>query len=167
MNELTISIVAIIIAGISLFISLLSYISQRKHNRVKFKPHPNLKIDWLENSLKVEFSNTGLGPLIITEFVAFSRRLRSKNLIDIIPFDPPDKFKWDYCIVDMKDYSLTPNQAIVLLHIHNENSHEVDEELQDFIYDLREFLSETKIEIQFKDVYGVKSKVECDLKDMT
>ena len=148
-----VGIVSIIVAITSIFISVITYWSQRKHNKLSFKPIPFIKIGKYEHDIFVELYNYGTGPLIITNLKATYKNKKSYNtLIQCVQSEIYYNYWTDFA-EDIVKRPVPPNGKIVLIRLKPRLNNTNDIKQREALCNT---LKEITIIIQSKDIYQKK-----------
>lgn len=78
------------IALLALIVALWTGRAQRKHNRASVMPLPYISCGDYENRISVNIHNNGVGPMVISRFVAAKGGEERDNLVDWMPPSPQD-----------------------------------------------------------------------------
>lgn len=159
--DIFISIGSIIISTVAVFISIITYKSQKKHNKNSVRPILNVILGDYEDNLYVRIDNNGVGPAIVSSINCicnyFDEPISANSLSGILPFKAIIKgaFKKtvDMHIVtdfveDIAGRTISPGGHIMLLQIENPSM----EQLLVF----RNLLNKCHIEVEYTDIYESK-----------
>ena len=143
----------LIISSLAIVVSVFAIYTQRKHNRLSFKPIPVVvKYNYLD-VLRVRLWNKGTGPFIIKNF-----DVKGENsLIDIMPRETMDYVYVEY-IDNLVDRAISPNDTLNLLEFKkrtNDNG-DVIEGYERIFEMIKETLNGKEIYIEYEDIYGNK-----------
>lgn len=136
MNELnkytdTLQVIGTILASftsiLAILIALLTYYSQKIHNRNSVKPLLNVIFGDYENCIYVKIQNNGVGPAIIKSMVCNNDKSEtSDTLIGLIPKEKMVKIKNQQKIINLRHYNdfvknieervIAPGNEIMLLN---------------------------------------------------
>ena len=100
----------LIIATIAIIVSVFSIYTQRKHNRLSFKPIPVVVKYNYTNVLRVRLWNKGTGPFIIKSFKVKDEQ----SLIDVMPQETK-KFTFVEFIDNFQKRAISPNDTLNML----------------------------------------------------
>ncbi len=141
----------LIIASIAILVSAFSIFTQRKHNKLTFKPIPVVVKYNYTNVLRVKIWNKGTGPLIIK-----SLAVKNKNsLIDLMPIETRE-FTFVEFIDNFKNRAISPNDSLNMLEfkLRTNNKGEILEGYEGAFSKIRNTLDGLKICIEYTDIYG-------------
>lgn len=165
-NPEIIALVALVISFISILLTFITLRNQHIHNRKSVRPIASIILGDYEHRIFVKIVNSGIGPLIIDKIEIFNNNLASNNLIEMIPIKPPEGLGWKDYVVETEGRVLRVSEELILLEIEGLDA-TVDEELEEefilFIEDLREFIYETTIVVNYTDLYDKKFKERREL----
>jgi hypothetical protein len=141
----------LIIATIAIIISVFSIYTQRKHNRLSFKPIPVVVKYNYTNVLRVRLWNKGTGPLIIKSYKVNGE----KSLIDLMPPETKE-FIFVEFIDNFKERAISPNDTFNMLEfkIRKDKDGKVIEGYQEAFDTIKSTLNQLEIYIEYEDVYG-------------
>lgn len=141
----------ILIALLSLAVSLWFFWIQRKHNRLSVKPILTLVKGDYEDNIFVKLRNKGFGPLIIENIKVFKEDdNKSSNIMDFMPNLPEGK-SWSGFSGVLDNVVLSPNEERILVGYTPESENKEEEKIK---YDIRNNLKDIKINIKYKDIYN-------------
>jgi len=141
----------LIIATIAIIVSVFSIYTQRKHNRLSFKPIPVVVKYNYTNVLRVRLWNKGTGPFIIKSFKVKDEQ----SLIDVMPQETK-KFTFVEFIDNFQERAISPNDTLNMLEfkIRKDKNGKVIEGYQEAFNTIKKSLNGLEIHIEFEDVYG-------------
>lgn len=155
--EITISdIFSAVIAIIAVFIAFFSLLSQRKHDRLTYKPIPRLHFIASPLSLRVSLQNKGNGPLLVKSST-FRIREDKANYLKELLLRTNAHFKTFYSLTgeNIQAAVIPPGQDFILLEIANKsNLTEVFTKFTELLKDI----SEIKIFVEYTDIYERRQK---------
>lgn len=148
----------LIIATIAIIVSLFSIYTQRKHNRLSFKPIPVVVKYNYTNVLRVRLWNKGTGPFIVKSFKVKGEHSLIKgehSLIGVMPQQTKD-FTFVEFIDNFHERAISPNDTLNMLEfkIRKDKNGKVTEGYQKTFNTIRKTLNGLEIHIEFEDVYG-------------
>ena len=152
----------LIIASIAMIISVFAIFTQRKHNRLSFKPIPVVvKYNYI-NVLRVRLWNKGTGPFIIKSLKVKDRG----NLIDLMPVETKE-FTFVEFIDNFKNRAISPNDTLNMLEFkkRKNDNEEILEGYEDAFNKVRNALNGLEIFIEYTDVYGNVMNYRSELLD--
>jgi hypothetical protein len=141
---------ALLVSGISVWISIRAMSAQQKHNELSVRPLAEVTVADYENSLRVKLRNNGTGPMIVTGIEVSNGEGRRDSVMDWMPSLPKGR-PWNTFSHALKDRTLQPGSEIVLLELT-----EYDEE-QDFSIcreAVRVALAPLTISVSYTDIYN-------------
>ena len=152
--------ISVFIALLAILLTLFSLIMQHHHHLKSVVPIANIGLSDYENLIKVEIYNSGIGPLIITQFQARDKDgCCANNLIEFMPSLPKDIY-WSTFFQNLENFSIIPSKSLTLLELRG-NDKDKDapnfSEAPRFIKtrdDIRKCLSEIEMTLSYKDIYG-------------
>ena len=154
--QLIISISTALTSLAAIFISVITYRSQVRHNKNSVRPILDVIFGDYENDLYVRVDNHGVGPAIIKSVVCRSGRREEPCLVSLIPervtLTTPTisrtvkLFALTDFVEDMTGRTIPPQGRVVLLRLPQ--PHEYRRAA------LRCVLRDIRIQIQYTDIYG-------------
>ena len=149
-------VVTSILAACAIGISVYSLHTQRKHNKLTFRPIPVIVTYNYISVIRVMLWNKGNGPLLIKSLKATKGIEEKKNLIGLMPKIQSGLRYVDF-IRDFKDRALSPNDSLNLLEFKircdNENGKSMAE-YEIALKTIKDKLNQTIIEIEYTDIYN-------------
>jgi hypothetical protein len=103
-----------------------------------------------EDDLFVCVRNTGVGPLIVENFVASDGDSEWDAIISLIP-KPPKEISWSTFTQDIDGWCIPPSKQAVLVKLEGDPN---DERFASFRDDVRRTLSRLAMKLTYKDIYG-------------
>ena len=143
---------AVIISGISLWVSLQSLRIQRKHNILSVKPIPEITVADYEDSLRVKMKNNGNGPMIVKNLEVVGPS-GSENSVIACMGELPNGRAWTHFATDFENRVLMPGQFLPLLELTKSDGEQG--------FDLsrnscRSWLSKLECCLTYSDIYESK-----------
>jgi hypothetical protein len=147
--QFIISISAIIISIISLFVTIFALYFHRKHNQLSVKPIAHFSKGDYEDQIFVKIKNYGLGPLIIDRFEINRGNQSFQRLIDSLG-EQSSSIVWDTFTDSLDGRVLAPQKEFILM----QGSFELEQ--NNIRMGIRRLLAQTSLTIHYKCIYGKK-----------
>ena len=143
------AILALFISAISVWISIWSARTQRKHNQLSVRPLAEVAVADYENSISVKLRNNGTGPMIITAVTVSDAKYTKDCLVEWMP-DLPGGRPWNNFTHTLRHRTLQSGAVIVLLELtENEDARSFP-----MCRDLaRKALAPLTIKVEYTDIY--------------
>lgn len=144
------AILALVVSGISIGISIWTAKIQRKHNELSVRPLAEVTVADYENSLHVKLRNNGSGPMIVTAVTVSDGKNSFPNLVEWMPLLPEGR-PWNTFTHALRNRSLQPGGEIILIELT-----EYDEE-QGFAKcreTVRTALAPLTVNVEYTDIYN-------------
>ena len=156
------SIGTIVLSVVAIIISIITFRSQKKHNKNSVRPILNIIFGDYENNIYVRVDNNGVGPAIIKNiectYCTEKGMVTKKSLIDLISYWISTQNNSEYLsrridcfsdfVEDISGRTIAPDHSIVLLKLSNPDHGQATI--------LRSFLNEVHIEVSYTDIYNTK-----------
>jgi hypothetical protein len=140
---------ALFVSAISVWISIWSARTQRKHNELSVRPLAEVTVADYENSLRVKLRNNGTGPMIISAITVSDGTSAKDCLVDWMPDLPGDR-PWNNFTHALRHRTLQSGAEIVLLEL-TENEDERDyPNCRDLV---RKALAPLTVNVEYADIY--------------
>jgi hypothetical protein len=140
---------ALFVSGFSVWISVWSARTQRKHNELSVRPLAEVTVADYENSLRVKLRNNGTGPMIVTA-VTVSNGVMTKNcLIDWMPSLPGGRL-WNNFTHALHHRTLQSGAEIVLLELTEHDGERNFSKCRDLV---RKTLAPLTVNVEYTDIY--------------
>ena len=149
-NSELISLFALIVSGLALFISYLTYKIQRLHNIKSLRPYIVIHPYDYEDRIKIELKNQGMGVAIIKEISVLKLDESKPNIFKWLPEKLPDNMNYEDYFIGQPEFAVSPDLSLNLLEISFDKSIAKQIKVRN---DIRKILGELSIQIQFTDVY--------------
>lgn len=151
-NQVTafIAVCALFVSLISILLTFLALILQRRHNFKSLTPIAHIPVSDYENLIAVKLKNTGVGPLIVEQFRASDDNREEDDIISWMP-NTPEGIAWDTFYESLDGLSIPPNKEAVVIKLSGD-SH--DTKFVQFRDDVRRALSKLKVRVKYKDIYN-------------
>jgi hypothetical protein len=110
------AILTVFVSCVSVWISVSSARSQRRHNELSVRPLAEVTVADYENSLRVELRNNGSGPMIVLAVTVSDGANAHESLIDWMPALPMGQ-PWNTFTHALRHRTLQAGAEIVLLEL--------------------------------------------------
>lgn len=141
------SIGASTIALLAVIVSSWTAWMQRQHNKLSFRPFPEIQLRDMSGHIKISLTNNGTGPLIIkTLSVLKYKKNTEKALIELMPAYNG----WTFFAHNVDGRSIKPSGDIILLELEYNPQNPNQLNIANLI---RENLRTLDIEIKYMNVY--------------
>ncbi len=160
--ETIIAFCALIISLVTASTSILAFNQQRKYYIKSIKPIVQI-VPWdYENSLRVDLTNSGLGPAIITSVRVLNLTGEEKSSIYAwLPAQLPGEMNYKEYWIPYKEFIVQPNKSTILIEIPIDKTK--PEQIQEREH-LRGLLRQLKVHIEYQDMY--ESMMEPEVADL-
>jgi len=143
------AVCALIVSLLSIILTFLALALQRRHNFKSLTPIASIPIGDYENELTVKIRNTGVGPLIVEQFIAFDESQEKDDIISWMP-ETPEGINWTTFYDDLDGLCIAPNQDAVIIKLSGDPS---DKRFVSFRNEVRRALSRLTVKVKYKDIY--------------
>jgi len=143
---------ALLVSLLSIFLTFLTLWFQRRHNFKSLTPVASILIGDYENKLEVKIRNSGVGPLIVEQFIAFDGNQERDDIISWMP-SPPEGIHWVTFTENVDGWCIAPNKEVVVIRIIGNPA---DEKFVLFRTDVRRALSNLTVALKYRDIYDRK-----------
>jgi hypothetical protein len=152
---------ALFISLLSIILTLLSLLLQQRHNYKSLTPIANISISDYENTIAVKLENTGVGPLIVDDFVVSKGSENRKSIISWMPKTPKGMY-WDTFYDNLEGRCIPQNTEVVLIKLSGKLEDHAFVSFRDIV---RRSLCELQVAVEYRDIYKrLMPKKERDLK---
>ncbi|MDR3415736.1 MAG: hypothetical protein P4L83_06080 [Nevskia sp.] len=141
---------ALVVSAISVGISIWAMRLQRQHNELSVRPLAEVTVADYENSLRVKLRNNGTGPMIVTGIEVSDGHSAKACVVEWMPSLPKGR-PWTTFSHDLKDRTLQPGSAIVLLELTEHQGEQDFASCRDLI---RAALAPLTITVDYTDIYN-------------
>lgn len=141
---------ALVVSGISVWISIWAAQSQRKHNELSVRPLAEVTVADYEDSLRVKLRNHGIGPMIVTAITVSDGRDARPTLLEWMP-DLPDSRPWSNFTDEVRDRTLAPGSEMILLELTEYEGEEGFHECRDAV---RAALAPLTVNVEYTNIYN-------------
>lgn len=141
---------ALLFSAISVWISVWSARTQRKHNELSVRPLAEVTVADYENSLRVKLRNNGSGPMIVSEVTVTDGSSAKNCLIEWMPELPAERL-WTNFTHALRQRTLQAGAEIVLLELTEQEGEPNFDECRDLI---RRHLAPLSVNVEYTDIYG-------------
>ena len=156
------SIGTIVLSVVAIIISIITFRSQKKHNKNSVRPILNIVFGDYENDIYIRVDNYGVGPAIIKgvecTYCTENGKVAKKSVVELIPSwiltqKNPECFSERMCyftdfVKDITGKTIAPEHGIVLIKQKNPDP--------DKAMALRNFLKDISIKVFYTDIYDSK-----------
>lgn len=146
-----VGLLALAVAGLSIFFTIRGLALQREHNRLSVVPVPFIALADYENLIRAKVRNDGIGPLMVKS-LTYSRGGTNNEHQDLVSYMPalPEGLFWsNYSSGYVR--SIRPGDELILIELAGEIA---ETKFIEFRNKCRRVLSEMTITVDFTDVYG-------------
>lgn len=140
---------ALIFSAISVWISVWSARTQRKHNQLSVRPLAEVTVADYENSLRVKLRNNGTGPMIIVAVTVSDGSNAKECLIDWMPDLPSDR-PWNTFTHALRHRTLQAGAEIILLEL---TKHDGERNFSKCRNSIRRALAPLTVNVEYTDIY--------------
>jgi hypothetical protein len=140
---------ALVVAGLSIYFTAMGLSLQRKHNRLSVRPIPFIALSQ-HDGIAIVLENHGLGPFKIDLFEIARSGVVLKNIVEILPENPPVGVTVTYT-TGMWARTLPTTEKIEIVRVLI--THVSDESI-DYLNQCRSNLEDTEIKIGYSDMYN-------------
>ena len=140
---------ALFLSSISVWISVWSARTQRKHNELSVRPLAEVTVADYENSLRVKLRTNGTGPMIITAVTVSDGSSAKDCLIDWMPDLPADR-PWNNFTHALRHRTLQSGADIVLLELTEYEDERNFPMCRDLV---RNTLARLTVNVEYTDIY--------------
>ena len=145
------AMISVFVAFVAILLTVISLSMQRRHNLKSVTPIASIEPSDYEDLIEVKIRNSGIGPLIVTQFEAKDKNGRSEDsLIGLMP-KLPNGVYWGTYFENLKNYSIIPSESLRLLKFSGKVEDPNFCKVRDTI---RKRLSEIEITLTYRDIYG-------------
>jgi hypothetical protein len=141
---------ALLLACISIGISVWAARLQRKHNELSVRPLAEVTVADFENSLRIKLRNNGTGPMVITSVAVTKGSVTHSSIIEWMPSLPSNR-PWNTFSHALSNRSLQPGGEIVLLEL-TEYPDEVN--FAESRESVRASLASLTVNVSYTDIYN-------------
>lgn len=140
---------ALFVSCVSVWISIATARSQRRHNELSVRPIAEVTVADYEDSLRVKLRNNGTGPMIVLAVTVANEANARESLIEWMPKLPTER-PWNTFTGDLRRRTLQAGAEIILLEL-TEHENEVNfSALRDRI---RAALAPLTVNVEYTDIY--------------
>lgn len=143
------SILALFVSCISVWISVSSARSQRRHNELSVRPLAEVTVADYEDSLRVKLRNNGSGPMIVLAVTVSDGAKAHESLIDCMPALPMGR-PWNTFTHALRHRTLQAGAEIVLLEL---TQHVNEANFAVFRDRVRAALARLTVNVEYTDIY--------------
>lgn len=143
------AILALFVSCVSVWISISSARSQRRHNELSVRPLAEVTIADYENSLRVKLRNNGTGPMIVLAVTVSDGANAHESLIEWMPALPNGR-PWTTFTHALRHRTLQAGAEIVLLELTEHKNEANFSACRDRI---RAALAPLTVNVEYTDIY--------------
>lgn len=145
-TETIVSICAIIVSVVSLYVAWKTQRDQSTHNELSVRPLADFLIGDYEDSIFVKIKNHGTGPLIITNFKAFTETMEFERIMDALGNIKKD-ILWDRFTGVLRNRIIGSDKELILLQASFSETEYKQREI------LRSELCKLTLLLEYHDIY--------------
>lgn len=155
--EIIVSILAVAVAGLSLWYTNKGLSDQRRHNRLTVKPIPFVACADYEDLIRVKVRNDGTGPMIVRDISARKPGCEPEfnDLVSYMP-ELPSGMAWSNFSSGYVR-SIPVGSELILVELKLDHAQSAQAAFRDLC---RASLSQLEISVEYTDVYGSKFENE-------
>lgn len=153
-----IQICSIITPIVAVFVAIITYLSQKKHNENSVIPILDIVFGDYVNDIYVKVVNNGVGPATIKCVSCFSKEGEEDNLVGLVKIHNNIRRNGEMTEIELVTYNgfvndiegktIPPNGSITFLRLETENAGNMAE--------LRNCLKDIEINVNYTDIYSKK-----------
>lgn len=143
------AVLALFVSCVSIWISVSSARSQRRHNELSVRPLAEITVADYEDSLRVKLRNNGSGPMIVLAVTVSDGANAHESLIDWMPALPQGR-PWNTFTHALRRRTLQAGAEIVLLEL---TAHENEANFSVCRDRVRAALAPLTVNVEYKDIY--------------
>lgn len=143
------AVLALFVSCVSVWISVSSARSQRRHNELSVRPLAEVTVADFEDSLRVKLRNNGSGPMIVLAVTVSDGANAHESLIDWMPALPQGR-PWNSFTHALRRRTLQAGAEIVLLEL---TAHENEANFSVCRNRVRAALAPLTVNVEYKDIY--------------
>ena len=149
------AVAALFVSAVSIVLAIFNMTTQRTHNRKSLMPIAHVRLGDYENRIFVRLHNDGIGPMVISRVTVSKPGSKAKKQASLIAFMPdlPAGILWTTSVADLAGWALAADKDITLLMLEGDPA---DPKFVSARQSVRHALSELKIEVRYRDIYGAK-----------
>jgi hypothetical protein len=140
---------ALFVSCVSVWISVSSTRSQRRHNELSVRPLAEVTVADYENSLRVKLRNNGSGPMIVLAVTVSDGSSAHECLIEWMPALPQGR-PWNTFTHALRRRSLQAGAEIILLEL---TEHENEDNFSACRDQVRAALAPLTVNVEYTDIY--------------
>lgn len=140
---------ALFVSCVSVWISVSSARSQRRHNELSVRPLAEVTVADYENSLRVKLRNNGTGPMIVLTVTVSNGSSAQESLIEWMP-DLPQGRPWNNFSHALRRRTLQAGAEIILLEL---TEYEDESDFSECRDQVRSALAPLTVNVEYTDIY--------------
>ncbi len=158
------AVAALFVSAVSIVLAIFNMTTQRTHNRKSLMPIAHVRLGDYENRIFVRLHNDGIGPMMISRVIVSKLGGKAKKQTSLLAFMPdlPAGILWTTSVADLAGWALSADKDITLLMLEGDPA---DPKFVSARQSVRHALSELKIEVRYRDIYG--AKMPAAVRDLT
>jgi hypothetical protein len=149
------AVAALFVSAISIILAIFNMTTQRTHNRKSLMPIAHVRLGDYENRMFVRLHNDGIGPMLIDNIVVSKRRSmgrKQSSFVGLVPALPPG-ILWTTFVTELSGRALSAGKDITILLLEGDPT---DQKFLAARQSVRQALSDLRIVIKYRDIYGHK-----------
>lgn len=149
------AVAALFVSAVSIVLAIFNMTTQRIHNRKSLMPIAHVRLGDYENRIFVRLHNDGIGPMVISRVIVSKPGSKAKKQASLLAFMPdlPAGILWTTSVADLAGWALSADKDITLLMLEGDPA---DPKFTSARQSVRHALSELKIEVKYRDIYGTR-----------
>lgn len=148
------AILALFVSCVSVWISVSSARSQRRHNELSVRPLAEVTVADYEDSLRVKLRNNGSGPMIVLAVTVSNGSSTHESLIDWMPALPKGR-AWTTFTHALRNRTLQAGAEISLLELTEHDGEKNFSACRDTV---RKALAPLTVNVEYTDIYETVMK---------
>ena len=144
------AVLALFVSCVSVWISVSSARSQRRHNELSVRPLAEVTVADYEDSLRVKLQNNGSGPMIVLAVTVSDGVNAHESLIEWMPALPQGR-PWNTFTRELRRRTLQAGAEIVLLELTAHENEAYFAACRDLV---RAALSPLTVNVEYTDIYN-------------
>ncbi len=148
------AILALFVSCISVWISISSARTQRRHNELSVRPLAEVTVADYENSLRVKLRNNGSGPMIVLTVTVSDGSNAHSSLIEWMPALPLGR-PWNTFTHALHHRTLQAGAEIILLELTEHKGEKNFSVCRDRV---RAALAPLTVNVEYTDIYDTRMR---------
>lgn len=142
---------ALFVSCVSVWISISTARSQRRHNELSVRPLAEVTVADYEDSLRVKLRNNGSGPMIVLALTVSDGANARESLIESMP-ELPQGRPWNTFTHALRRRTLQAGAEIILLEL---TGHENEANFSVCRDRIRRALAPLTVNVEYTDIYDI------------